>query len=151
LSLATFLLPLCGLLAAMLLPVQAAVNAQLARALGNPVAATAVSFGAGFCLLVLLCLVVFRELPPLAQIARIPPWLFFTGGTLGVIYLVGNVVLVPRLGAATLFTFAIAGQLTCALLLDQFGLLGLAVREISLGRVAGAVLVLVGAVMVRSL
>jgi transporter family-2 protein len=150
-SLASILLPLCALLAAMVLPIQAAVNARLSMALGNPVAATAVSFGAGLCLLVLLCLVFFRHLPPAGEIAKIPWWLFVTGGSLGVVYLVGNVVLVPRLGAATVFTFAIAGQLTCALLLDRVGFLGLAVREISLGRLAGAVLVLVGAVMVRTL
>ena len=149
--LATLLLPLAALVAAMVLPVQAAINAQLARGLGNSVAATACSFAAGTTLLILLVLVFFRDLPPLSQIARIPPWLFVTGGALGVVYVVGNVVLVPRLGAATVFVFAIAGQLTMALLLDQFGLLGLAVREISLGRVAGVVLVLVGAVMVRTL
>lgn len=145
------LLPLCALLAAMALPVQAAVNAQLARALGNPVAAVAVSFGAGLILLVLLVLTVFRDLPPLSEVGRIPAWLFFTGGSLGVLYLIGNVVLVPRLGAAAMFSFAIAGQLMAALLLDRIGFLGLAVREISVGRLAGAALVLVGAVMVRSL
>jgi transporter family-2 protein len=64
---------------------------------------------------------------------------------------VGNVFLVTRLGAATLFSFAIAGQLLAALVLDRFGLLGLVARELTLGRVAGAALVLVGALMVRLL
>lgn len=145
------LLPLCALVAAMALPVQAAINAQLARALGNPVAAVAVSFGAGLFFLVLLVLTVFRDLPSAGEIVRIPPWLFVSGGALGVLYLIGNVVLVPRLGAAAMFSFAIAGQLTAALILDRIGFLGLAVREISMGRLAGAALVLVGAVMVRTL
>jgi transporter family-2 protein len=109
------------------------------------------SFASGTVVLVVLTLVFFRELPPLSQIGKIPLWLFVTGGALGTVYLIGNVVLVPRLGAATVFVFAIAGQLAMALLLDQFGLLGLAVREISLGRVAGVVMVLAGAVMVRTL
>jgi transporter family-2 protein len=150
-SLSSVLLPLCAVLAAMALPVQAAINSQLARALGNPVAAVAVSFGAGLVLLVLLVLTVFRDLPPASDIVRIPPWLFVAGGSLGVLYLIGNVVLVPRLGAAAMFSFAIAGQLTAALILDKIGFLGLAVREISVGRLAGAALVMVGAVMVRSL
>jgi transporter family-2 protein len=150
-SLSSVLLPLCAVLAAMALPVQAAINAQLARALGNPVAAVAVSFCAGLVLLVVLVLTVFRDLPPAGEIVRIPPWLFVCGGSLGVLYLIGNVVLVPRLGAAAMFSFAIAGQLTAALLLDKIGFLGLAVREISVGRLAGAALVMVGAVMVRSL
>lgn len=150
-SLSSVVLPLCALLAAMALPVQAAINAQLARALGNPVAAVAVSFCAGLVLLIALVLTVFRDLPPAAEIVRIPPWLFVCGGALGVLYLIGNVVLVPKLGAAAMFSFAIAGQLTAALILDKIGFLGLAVREISVGRLAGAVLVMVGAVMVRSL
>jgi transporter family-2 protein len=150
-SLTNVILPLCAILAAMALPVQAAINAQLARALGNPVAAVAVSFAAGLALLVLLVLTIFRHAPPAAEIVRIPPWLFVAGGSLGVLYLIGNVVLVPRLGAAAMFSFAIAGQLTAALILDRIGFLDLAVREISLGRIAGAVLVLIGAVMVRSL
>ena len=110
-SFSSVVLPLCAVLAAMALPVQAAINAQLARGLGNPVAAVAVSFGAGLVLLVLLVLTVFRDLPPASEIVRIPPWLFFAGGSLGVLYLIGNVVLVPRLGAAAMFSFAIAGQL----------------------------------------
>lgn len=150
-SFSAVFLPLCALVAAMALPVQAAVNAQLARALGNSVAAVAVSFCAGLVLLILLVLTVFRDLPPSSEIARIPLWLFVTGGSLGVLYLIGNVVLVPRLGAAAMFSFAIAGQLIAALVLDKIGFLGLAVREISVGRLAGAALVLVGALMVRSL
>jgi transporter family-2 protein len=150
--LAALLLPLCALAAAMVLPLQAAINGQLARALGgNPIAATAVSFASGLVVLVVLTLTFARDLPPASELARYPLWLFVSGGVLGTIYLASNVILVPRLGAGTVFTFAIAGQLVSALLLDRFGVLGLAVREISLGRIAGAVLVLVGAVMVRSL
>jgi transporter family-2 protein len=150
--LASIVLPLCALAAAMALPVQAAINAQLARALGgNPIAATAMSFASGLVLLFALTLLFARDIPPLAQLQKTPWWIFVSGGALGTLYLVGNVVLVPRLGAATLFTFAIAGQLTAALLLDRIGFLGLAVREISVGRLAGAALVVLGAVMVRTL
>ncbi len=45
----------------------------------------------------------------------------------------------------------IAGQLFTALLLDRFGMFQLIERELSLGRVSGAILVLVGALMVRLL
>jgi transporter family-2 protein len=70
---------------------------------------------------------------------------------LGTIYVIGNILLVPKLGTAVLFAFAIAGQLLAALVIDQYGLLGLAVRELSLGRIAGVAMVLAGAVMVRVL
>jgi transporter family-2 protein len=45
--------------------------------------------------------------------------------------------------------FVVAGQLVGALVIDRFGLFGLAMREMSLGRLAGAALVFAGALMVR--
>ncbi|WP_406855851.1 DMT family transporter [Alsobacter sp. KACC 23698] len=147
----TILLPLVALLAATALPVQAALNAQLARGVGNPILAGAISFAAAAILLAGIVGLFVRDYPSAEQWSRVPLWLFVVGGALGAVYVCANIVLVPRLGAATLIAFAIAGQLIAALLLDQFGLLGLAMREISLGRVAGVALVLVGAVMVRVL
>ncbi|GGH07452.1 hypothetical protein GCM10007036_02320 [Alsobacter metallidurans] len=147
----TLLLPLIALLAATALPIQAAINAQLARGVGSPIVAAAISFAAGAAVLALVAVVLVRDLPPLGEIARTPLWLFVAGGALGTLYVTSNVVLAPKLGAATLFSFAIAGQLLAALAMDQFGLLGLATRELSVGRIAGAVLVLAGALMVRLL
>ena len=45
----------------------------------------------------------------------------------------------------------IAGQFFAALLIDRLGLFELMERGLSVGRVSGALLVLVGALMVRSL
>jgi bacterial/archaeal transporter family-2 protein len=147
----TLLLPLIALLAAMALPIQAAINAQLARGVGSPIVAAAISFAAGAAVLAAVAAVLVRDLPPVGAMLKTPLWLFIAGGALGTVYVTSNVVLAPKLGAATLFSFAIAGQLLAALAMDQFGLLGLAVRELSVGRIAGAGLVLVGALMVRLL
>ncbi|TIR96583.1 MAG: EamA-like transporter family protein, partial [Mesorhizobium sp.] len=48
-----------------------------------------------------------------------------------------------------LMAFLVAGQLIAGMLVDRAGFLGVAVREVSLGRVAGAVLLLVGALLIR--
>jgi transporter family-2 protein len=45
--------------------------------------------------------------------------------------------------------FLVAGQLMAGMVLDRIGFLGIAVREISLGRIVGAVLLLAGALLVR--
>ena len=147
----TLIFPLLAMCAAMALPVQAAINAQLARGLGNPFAATAISFATGALAMGVLTLLCSASCPALRPSRKIPLWVIFAGGVLGTIYVIGSILLVPRLGTAVLFTFAIAGQLLAALVIDQYGLLGLAVREISLGRVAGVAMVLAGAVMVRVL
>ncbi len=62
--------PLLALCAAMVLPVQAAINAQLARGLGNPFAATAISFATGALAMGILTLLVSRELPSFAPSRR---------------------------------------------------------------------------------
>jgi len=71
------------------------------------------------------------------------------GGSLGAAYTTAAIILTPRLGAAATMGFAVAGQLLAGILVDRIGFLGLAVREISFGRVAGAVLLLAGAVLIR--
>ena len=60
-----------------------------------------------------------------------------------------STILIPRIGAAALMAFLVAGQLVAGMLLDRIGFLGMAVREISLGRLVGAVLLMTGAVLVR--
>ena len=47
--------------------------------------------------------------------------------------------------------FAVSGQLLAGILLDRIGFLGMAVREISVGRVAGAGMLVAGALMIRFL
>jgi transporter family-2 protein len=70
---------------------------------------------------------------------------------LGTVYVTTSILLIPRIGAAALIAFLITGQLIAGMVIDRVGFLGVAVREISLGRLAGAGLLIVGAVMVRYL
>jgi transporter family-2 protein len=68
-------------------------------------------------------------------------------------FLAGTVVLVvitlvPKLGAAATMAFIVSGQLLAGLLLDRLGYFDLAVRELTLGRVAGACLLVVGALLI---
>ena len=59
------------------------------------------------------------------------------------------IFLTPRIGAAAVMAFAVSGQLLAGILLDRIGFLGMAVREISVGRIAGDMLLVVGALMIR--
>lgn len=58
-------------------------------------------------------------------------------------------LLTLRVGAAATMGLVVAGQLLGGILVDRLGFLGLAVREISVGRMAGAMLLLAGAVLIR--
>jgi transporter family-2 protein len=73
----------------------------------------------------------------------------WTGGIFGAIYIAISILLVPRLGAATVIALLVAGQMTGSLVFDHFGLFGLPVHPITAPRAIGAVLLLLGAILVR--
>jgi transporter family-2 protein len=138
-----------ALVAGFLFPFQASVNSQLGRQIGGPIAATVVSFAVGLAVIVTADLVAFRQIPSLSDVLSQPPYLLVAGGTIGAVYLGASVFLAPRIGTGALLCLVVAGQLVGALVIDRFGLFGLAMRELTFGRLAGAALVLAGALLVR--
>ena len=142
---------LLGIVAGACIAVQAPINAQLGRDLAVPFAAAFVSFAAGAVLLGLMTVVWSTWGPVSVQWSAPAPWLFVAGGALGAFYVTTVLVLTSHIGAAAVMGLAVAGQLLAGLVVDRVGLLGLAVREITLGRVAGALLLVTGAVMIRVL
>jgi transporter family-2 protein len=150
-TLIAFVLALLAVAVGAFLPVQIALNAQLARNLQSAIAANVFSFGMGLLALVLLSVVVFRDFPSWSVIRQQPPHLLVVGGLLGAAFLTTTIFLTPKLGSAAVLCFVMAGQLSAAMLIDHFGLIGLAERHVSTGRLFGAVMVLAGAVMVRLL
>lgn len=132
----------------MMITTQAGINSQLRMALGHPVVAATVSFVVGTIGLILAGLALRVPWPDLKQAGAVPLWAW-TGGLLGAAYITGAVVLAPRLGAAVLIASVMAGQLTAALLLDHFGLLGFARQNITPGRVAGAAFLLAGVYLIQ--
>lgn len=140
---------LLGVLAGAFIAIQAPINAQLARGLGVPVAAAAISFLSGAIVLGVITLLTTRTQGLVIDWKAPAPWLFVVGGVLGAVYVTSTVLLTPRIGAAALMAFLVAGQLLAGMLVDKAGILGVAVREISMGRIIGAVLLLAGALMIR--
>lgn len=138
-----------GILSGAFIAVQAPINSQLARGLGLPVAAAAFSFLSGAIVLGLATVLVTRGQGISLDWRAPAPWLFVAGGILGGAYVTISTILIPRIGAAALMAFLVAGQLVAGMLLDRIGFLGMAVREISLGRLAGAVLLMAGAMLIR--
>ena len=147
----TILWALLGVIAGACIATQAPINAQLGRNLGVPIAAAGVSFVAGAALLWTLALIYSRSSGIAINFAAPAPWTFVAGGVLGAIYVFSNIMLTPMIGAAAVMALSVAGQLIGGLALDRIGFMGMAVRELTLGRVTGAILLLVGAMMIRLL
>jgi len=145
----TFLLALLALAVGTLFPMQTAANAQLARGVGGSIAATLISFTAGWIFLVAINAAVFRQFPSVSDISRTPLYLLLIGGAIGAVFLSVNVLLAPRLGSAATLCLVIAGQLIGALTIDRLGLFGFPFRDLSPGRLVGVGLVFAGALLVR--
>lgn len=147
----TVLWALMGVIAGACIAAQAPINASLGRALEVPVAAAAVSFLAGGVVLWALAFIFSHLNNTPINFGAPAPWTFVAGGLLGAFYVFSNITLTPIMGAAAVMALSVTGQLVGGLLLDKIGFMGMAVREISMGRLAGAVLLVVGAVMIRVL
>ena len=143
-----FLFIIMALVLGALLPIQAIINARLSRVVSSSIVTAFISFAVGTIAL-FFYLLLTRQFHLQAIPFRQSPWWIWIGGLLGTFYVAGIVVLVPRLGVALSFSLVIAGQMMIAMLFDHFGWLGVAVREISFGKIAGAILLIVGVFLIR--
>jgi transporter family-2 protein len=150
-TLAGLMLTLVALVTGGLIALQAPINAEAASRLGHPLTAATMSFCVGTVVLILLTALFARHGSHLGALKTMPLYMLIGGGLLGAIYVTVTLVLAPRIGVAAVMALGIAGQLVTALLIDRLGLFELLERGLSAGRVGGAVLVLVGALMVRLL
>ena len=127
--------------------VQAAVNSQLAQAIGaNSVMAALVSFSCGTVVLFVMALA--KGGPgglgaALATLPSLPAWKFL-GGFLGAAFVFGSVFLAPRIGLLSLIVLVIAGQLISSIAIYHFGLINMATRKVSGVRIGGALIVVAG-------
>jgi transporter family-2 protein len=139
---------LLALLAGAMLPVQTGVNVQLRGLIGHPITAALVSFLVGSVGLAVAAVAARAPLTLGGAWAR-SEWWHWSGGLLGAVYIVGTIVLAPRLGAATLVAALVAGQMIMSLVIDQYGWVGFAEHPISPLRLLGAALVVGGVVLVH--
>jgi bacterial/archaeal transporter family-2 protein len=135
-----------GVAAGCLVGMQAPINSRLGRAVGSVQAAT-FSFLVGATVLVLVTAFVNGGLGNLVHLGR-APWWALIGGLLGAVYVTVALVAVRTLGASGLTAVVITGQLVISVVIDRFGLLGIAKQSVGATRILGLVLLAVGVVLV---
>jgi bacterial/archaeal transporter family-2 protein len=130
--------------AGMLVAMQPPINSKLGGAVGTFAAAT-ISFLVGTA--VLFTVAVISGGTHLGGLRGVP-WWYFAGGLIGAVFVASSLVTVRTLGAGGVVAATIAGQLTGAAVIDQFGLLGLSKTPLSATRVVGIALLAVGVFLV---
>ena len=137
-----------GFLAGVGLPIQTSVNTRLRKNVGSPYNASLVSFVVALLFLSALLLITGQGLHiPLAQLLNEPAWIWI-GGICGLVFLTGNILLFSKLGGVQTVVLPVLGQILMGLIIDNFGLFYSQKTPLSVFRIAGAVMVILGVVLV---
>jgi bacterial/archaeal transporter family-2 protein len=128
--------------------VQGVTNSRLSVGLNSTYWAAFFSYLGG-TIVMLAVITATRTTWPAGEVAK-APLLAWTGGFWGAIYVVAIIVLMPRLGAATVIALLVTGQMLSALVFDNVGALGLPQQPVHLSRVVGAMFLVAGVVLIRS-
>ena len=131
-----------------LLTTQVGSNTMLGKSLGNPYIPAVINMAVGLVLTCVLLLIVHKPWPSHAMAREAQLWTWFAGGLLGTVYLTGNILLAPKLGAAALVGLVVTGQLIFAVLADHYGWLGFEQHPATLWRGAGCVLMVGGITLI---
>ena len=139
---------LLAVIAGSCLPTQAGINSRLNLWAQSPVLAATISFSVGTLSLMFYVLVMRIPIPDTTSLSRYPWWIW-TGGFLGAFFVASTVILAPRLGAASMVSLIIAGQMLASLILDHFGLIGYQPHPLNIWRALGVVFIVGGVVLIR--
>lgn len=146
-----FLLFLIPLLVGMGVVVQSGANTQLRAVLGNPFLAGLISFSVGTVTLLIINLTFKTDLTVLgAQAVQRTSWWMWLGGLMGAFFIMSVIFVAPEIGPTRLFGLIIASQLIFSLVVDHYGWMGFTPQPLSLKRLLGVVLLIVGAFLVQS-
>lgn len=131
-----------GLLAGLLIPIQAAINTNLGTLFGKqPLVAAFFSFLVGTVMLGVAVLIK-ADLSAISQgfssltISDMWKWV---GGAMGAFFVFTSIFLAPKIGVANMMFLFILGQLIMAMVIDSLGLFGLPVQSVHWTKIVGLV------------
>jgi len=138
-----------GIVAGASAVLQQVLVASLRSSIGSITWAVLISYLGGTLTMLLVVLASREKLALPAAISGLD-WLPWIAGAFGVIYIMIAVLLIPRLGSATVLALLVAGQLLASIAFDHFGLFGLPKQPADVSRIAGAVMLLGGVLLIRN-
>lgn len=141
---------LLGLAAGMVVPVQTSINTKLIRFTHSSFYSSAISFSVGAIFLLLVNLIVTpSHFTPSFFADQSLNYTWFVGGLLGVIFLTGNLLLFPRLGASLTVIITIAGQIIMGVIIDTFGWFNADVQPFTFLKFVGVLLLFIGIIVMN--
>lgn len=123
------------------------MNGALRQALSNPWLASMVSFLPIVAFLSVLFFCQPRPLPTAEGVGGMPWWAPL-GGLVGAFAVVCGLIFVDRVGAAVFGGLTITANILMSLAIDHFGLFGMEVHHLNIGRIVGGVLMVAGIALI---
>ncbi|MEM0938765.1 MAG: DMT family transporter [Bacteroidota bacterium] len=142
------LLILLAIVSGAVLPIQAALNGKMGKAVGDPIYASLISFIVGSFGLLIYVLASKTPLSSITQATQVN-WTVWLAGILGAFYVAFMIILAPKLGVSLTFGLVVTGQLGISLIIDHFGLIGIPIHHISWQRILGILFIIAGVIMIR--
>lgn len=139
-----------GVLVGMLIPIQTSVNSRLSLYTKSPFYTSFISFSVGTICLIILNIIINPEVFTIHFYNNQSfnnTWI--VGGLLGVSFLTGNLLLLPKLGATLTVIATVAGQIIMGVIIDTFGLFGATIHDFNLIKAIGVLLLIIGIVIMN--
>lgn len=141
-----------GVIVGMFIPIQTSVNSRLSLYTKSPFYTSFISFSVGTICLIVLNIFINPDVFSLHFFSNQTfNYTWFVGGLLGVGYLTGNLLLLPKLGATLTVIATVAGQIIMGVIIDTFGLFGATVPEFNLIKAIGVLLLIVGIITMNQI
>ncbi|KST57262.1 hypothetical protein AO398_25480 [Methylobacterium sp. GXS13] len=136
------------LLAGIASAIEPGQNAGLAKSLGRPLLAGVISLIIGITTFAVVMLGTGQYgWPGMDRLAKVPWWAWY-GGVLSAVLALAQLYVSKKVGAATFLGLLVTAGVVTSILLDNFGLVGFKVHEVSLWRIVGGALMIGGVTLV---
>ena len=137
-----------GVIGGIATTVQASINTESRKFFRSPFIVAGLNFTVAWLILAAFIIISEHRLYiPVGAVAENPPWIWL-GGVCAIIIVTMGILCVPKLGAAGNVMVLNFGQIVTGLVIDHFALFGSDESRMSWTRLAGALMVMAGLILV---
>ena len=120
---------------------------QAAKILGSGPMANVPFFAIALVTSIVIAIATGGRAEHFQRLGMLPTWLL-TAGVMSAGMIIGSSYLIPKLGIGTFFVLMVSGQVLAGMLFGYFGLFGAPASSMTIGKLAGAFLVIAGVYLV---
>ncbi|MBP5841220.1 DMT family transporter [Lactiplantibacillus plantarum] len=146
-----YIFKIIGIITGMFSAIQTAINGHLGIVYGSSLFAATLSFIVGWICLLGIVIITDRTTILVLQLSnfrQLPMWSWL-GGLIGASFVLGNVVMMPILGAGLSTTIILGGQLLGSVCLSYLGWFDIQKTAITRAEIIGIILIVLGILIIK--